>query len=218
MKTIDDVKKFFTENKDSEEVKGFVNELRKDGLIDFLKSDEGYKIAKPFIDSKITQAIGTFEKETLPKKLQAELESKLPDFEKEFKIKYKVKDPEDPTVLDLKKKIEAMEAEAKNAKAEAAKFAKINAVKAVTAKLGLDGYEELFLDEDIEKSIAKANSFSEKFENIVKSKVEAVVGEGKYSPTNPKQKQVTREISEADIDKMSPAEYETFRKENLGLK
>lgn len=218
MKTIDDVKKFFNDNKDSEEVKGFVNELRKDGLVDFLKSDEGYKIAKPFIDSKITQAIGTFEKETLPKRLEAELSSKLSEYEKEFKTKYKVKDPEDPTVLELKKKVEEMEAKAKRMESEKAKLEKINAVKAVTNKLGLDGFEDMFIDEDIDKSLAKANSFVEKFENIVKSKVESVVGEGKYSPIQPKSKTVIKELSDDDIAKMSDAEYETYRKEQLGLK
>ena len=142
---LDEIKKFIADNKDNEEIQGYLKELKKEGLIDFVKSDEGYKIIKPFVDSKITQAIGTFEKETLPKKLQSELDAKLPEYEKEFKTKYGVKEPEDPKYLDMAKKLEAIEKERNQERAEKVKLEKLNAVRGITAKRESRTFQTYFL-------------------------------------------------------------------------
>ena len=152
---LEEIKKFIADNKDNEEVQGYLKELKKDGLLDFVKSDEGFKMIKPFVDSKITQAIGTFEKETLPKKLQDQLEAKLPEYEKEFKTKYGVKDPEDPKYLDMAKKLEAIEKERNQERAEKTRLEKLNAVRGVTAKKGIEDFSDLFLDEDVENQLLR---------------------------------------------------------------
>lgn len=179
---LDDLKKFIADNKDDADVQAYLKELKKDGLLDYVKSDEGFKVVKPFVDSKITQAIGTFEKETLPTKLQAQLDAKLPEYEKEFKTKYGVKDPENPEVADLKKKLEAWEKKTLSAEAESKRLEKLNAVRGVTAKKGIEDFSDMFLSDDVEKSVAKAQAFADKLDEIVNNRVSETLKTGKKNP------------------------------------
>lgn len=214
---LEEIKKFIADNKDSEDVQGYLKELKKEGLVDFVKSDEGFKLIKPFVDSKITQAIGTFEKETLPKKLQTELDAKLPEFEQEFKTKYGVKDPENPEVADLKKKLEAWEKKTLSAEAEAKRLEKLNAVRGVTAKKGIEDFSDLFLDEDVDKSVAKAQAFTEKLDELINNKVSETLKTGKKSPD----KGLGgggKELSDDEVSNLAPADYEKYRTDVLGLK
>ena len=214
---LEEIKKFIADNKDNEEVQGYLKELKKDGLLDFVKSDEGFKMIKPFVDSKITQAIGTFEKETLPKKLQDQLEAKLPEYEKEIKTKYGVKDPENPEVADLKKKLEAWEKKTLSAEAEAKRLEKLNAVRGVTAKKGIEDFSDLFLDEDVDKSVAKAQAFADKLDELINNRVSETLKTGKKNPD----KGIGgggKELTDEEVAKLPDAEYDKYRKDVLGLK
>jgi len=214
---LEEIKKFIADNKDNEEVQGYLKELKKDGLLDFVKSDEGFKIIKPFVDSKITQAIGTFEKETLPRKLQDQLEAKLPEYEKEFKTKYGVKDPEDPKYLDMAKKLEAIEKERNQERAEKTRLEKLNAVRGVTAKKGIEDFSDLFLDEDVDKSVAKAQAFADKLDELVNNRVSETLKTGKRNLD----KGIGgggKELTDEEVAKLPDAEYDKYRKDVLGLK
>jgi hypothetical protein len=214
---LEEIKKFIADNKDNEDVQGYLKELKKDGLIDFVKSDEGYKMIKPFVDSKVTEGISTFEAKTLPKKLQDQLDAKLPEYEKEFKTKYGVKDPEDPKYLDMAKKLEAIEKERNQERAEKVKLEKLNAVRGVTAKKGFEVFSDLLLDEDVDKSVAKAQWFVDQYDEHLKQGINEILKTGKKNPD----KGIGgggKELTDEEAAKLPPADYDKYRKDVLGLK
>jgi len=212
-----EIRKFIAENKDNDEVKAYLSEVRKDGLMDYLKSDEGFKEVKPFVDSKITKALETYKKESVPKLIDDALNSKVPELEEEFKKKWNVKDPDDPVVADLKKKYEELTAKADKAEREKSRLEKLTKVKDVLNAKGLAEHSELFLGETVDESIEKATNFLGTFDKLIQTNVDRIIGEGKYNPNNGKGTDGKKKFTDTDVKNMSDADYEKNRTEILGI-
>jgi len=178
----EDVKKFLSENKDKDEVANFLKEMKKEGLLDFVKSDDGYKIIKPLIDQKISGALETYKDKTLPQLLQTALQEKTPELEKEIKTKYGVKDPEHPELASLRKEMAEMQKRLAAETQHKEKIEKISLIKGEAEKYGLGDFAERFISETPEQTQETFGKFKEKLDTYVQSKIEETVKTGKYTP------------------------------------
>ena len=213
---VSEIKQFITENKDKEEVSALISDLRKDGLVDFLKSDEGFTTAKPFIDSKIRQALDTYKEKTVPSLLEEQLKKKKEEFELDFKNRYGVKDPDDPVVAELKRRLDEQEKKISESERAKANLEKANAIKDKLAKIGLEDFTEMFLDQDVDSTVSRVENFQEKFEQILQSAVEARVSGGKLTPPSGNGGGPAKFTLE-QIKNMSPEEYQANRETILEL-
>lgn len=101
--TIEDVKKFFKENKDQTDVKAYLESLTVDVNIvkAFLETnEEGKKLLQSLTDSKVTQGIETFKKNNLDKLVEAKYNELHP-----------AETPEQKRIRDLEQKFNESEKE-----------------------------------------------------------------------------------------------------------
>lgn len=79
--TLEEIKKFLEENKDTEEVKGYLAGLTKptpEGVTEFLDTAEGKKLLQPRLDQHFTKGLETWKEKTLPTLLDDEIKKKFP--------------------------------------------------------------------------------------------------------------------------------------------
>lgn len=79
--TLEEIKQFLEENKDSEEVKSYLAGLTKptpEGVTEFLDTAEGKKLLQPRLDQHFTKGLETWKEKTLPTLLDDEIKKKFP--------------------------------------------------------------------------------------------------------------------------------------------
>ena len=79
--TLEEIKKFLEENKDTEEVKSYLAGLSKptpEGVKGYLDTEEGKKILQPRLDAYFTKGLETWKEKTLPTLLDEEIKKKFP--------------------------------------------------------------------------------------------------------------------------------------------
>lgn len=79
--TLEEIKKFLEENKDTEEVKDYLAGLAKptpEGVTAFLDTAEGKKLLQPRLDQHFTKGLETWKEKTLPTLLDDEIKKKFP--------------------------------------------------------------------------------------------------------------------------------------------
>jgi hypothetical protein len=98
------VKQFLEEQKDNEEVKGYLQGLSQvtlDGATSFLETEEGKKLLQPKLDSHFTKGLETWKSNNLEKLVSDEVSKRNPS-----------ETPEQKRIRELEEKIEKSEAEA----------------------------------------------------------------------------------------------------------
>lgn len=81
--TFEEVKEFFAENKEKEEVQGFLKELvpekplTTDTVNQFLGTTEGKQFIQPLMDKRVTEALETFKKKTFESEVNARVAAEL---------------------------------------------------------------------------------------------------------------------------------------------
>jgi len=86
--TLEEIKAFFEQNKDNEEVKNYLAGLSKptpEGVKDFLGTEEGKKLLQPMLDSYFSKGLETWKEKTLPGLIEEEVKKKFPDETEEQK-------------------------------------------------------------------------------------------------------------------------------------
>jgi len=81
--TIQEIRDFLTENKETDEVKGFLAELipeqkiTSDIVKPFLETQDGKLLVQPLIDKRITDAIKTFKEGHFDKEVKAQVAAEI---------------------------------------------------------------------------------------------------------------------------------------------
>lgn len=209
---LNDIKAWLKDN-DKESKELFKDHILKSDVKKFVESDEGWELVKSFFDSKVSKAVDTFKNDKVPSLIEKAIADKKPELEREFRALHKIPKDENPEIRELREKMQAFEKEAIQAKAEKAKLEKITAISKKLSDYQLNDFAEMFLDEDVEKTTARADKFIENLENVLKTKIEAVIGEGKYKPGMSGTKTTPAKWTRDEIKKLSPEEYEKHRDE-----
>ena len=83
--TIEDIRRFIEENKESDEVKAFIGELSlptelsSDSVLKFLEDEDGKKLLQPKLDSNFTKGLETWKSNNLEKLLEDKIKERFPN-------------------------------------------------------------------------------------------------------------------------------------------
>lgn len=211
---VEEIKSFIDSNKDNPEVQGFLKSIKSDGLVEFINSEEGFKIARPAFDAYATKAINTYKEKTLPNLVDEKLVSKKTELEAEFKKLYNIKDPENPEMLEMKKQIAELNKKLGKEESEKARLLRLQKAKDKLEAKEFSDFADRFIgetDEDTETLITK---FNETYNNAITKGVEERLTGTKVTPGKPNVLSKGKELTDEDFGKMSPEQYAKYKKEN----
>ncbi|MFT4430778.1 DUF4355 domain-containing protein [Bacillus velezensis] len=177
MPTLDEVKKFLEENKENEEVKGFVGELSAvsaDKVEGFLETDEGKRLIQPRLDSHFTKGLETWKANNLDALVDAKVKELYPEETEE------------------QKRIRKLEKELEDQKTAAQREKLLNkAVSYASEKQLPADVVEFFIGEDEESTMKNLGAFEEKYNAALQKAIESKFQEngrdvqsGSNEPTN----------------------------------
>jgi hypothetical protein len=151
------------------------------------ENEEGKKWLQSLTDSRVTEAIKTYEKKTLPKKVEEEIAKRFPPETEEQK-----------QLRELKQKLEQIEQE-KIRETLRNKALSVATEKQLPAKL-----VDFFIGQDEETTMKNLSVLEEVFSAAVQQAVEARFKDGGRNPkpSNPDDQPLTKEM----IEKMTPEE------------
>ncbi|PLS04027.1 DUF4355 domain-containing protein [Neobacillus cucumis] len=185
---LEEIKKFFEEQKDNEDVKSYLQGLSQvtpDGVQTFLDSEDGKKLLQPRLDSYFTKGLETWKSNNLKKLVDEEVKKQNP--------------PTNP----LEKQLEDLKRELllKDLKAKAKDVASEN-------KLPLK-IVDYFVGNDEESTIANLKTLQEVFDTHINERVQEQLKSGGINPaqgTTPPT--ITREqlkgMTAEEIQKLDP--------------
>lgn len=92
--TLEELKKFLEENKDNQEIMGYLRGLilTPEGVAAYLDTAEGKKILQPRLDAHFTKGLETWKEKTLPGLIDEEIKKKFPAETEEQKRLRKLED------------------------------------------------------------------------------------------------------------------------------
>ena len=165
---LEDVKKFFDENKEDEAVKGYLEELSAvsaDKVEGFLKTYEGKKLLQPILDKNFNKGLETWKTNNLENLVDDEVKKRNPD-----------KTPEQLEIEKLKKEIESE----KNART---RETLVNKALKVAKEKGLpDGIVDFFVGADEESTLSNLSNLEEVFNSAVTQAVDLKFKESGRNP------------------------------------
>ncbi|MDD4564244.1 MAG: DUF4355 domain-containing protein [Eubacteriales bacterium] len=168
--TIEEVKKYVEENKDSEELKAYLKGLISvDGMQKFLsENEEGRKWLDSEKDKHLNKGLDTWKSNNLQKEIDKKISELYPE-----------ETPEKKQLRELNAKIEKMESE-KQREVLKNKALTIAAEK----KLPINQVIDLLIAEDEESTVSNIGKFEEIFGSSVQAAVEERLKGGGYTPPN----------------------------------
>ncbi|MBA2878042.1 hypothetical protein HNR63_001096 [Anoxybacillus kamchatkensis] len=151
------------------------------------QNDDAKKWLQSLTDSRVTEAIKTYEKKTLPKKLEEEIAKRYPP-----------ETPEQKQLRELQQKLEQIEQE------KIRESLRNKALSVATEKQLPTKLIDFFVGQDEETTLKNLAVFEEVFSAAVQKAVEERFKDGGRNPkpSNPDGKPITREM----IEKMTPEE------------
>lgn len=180
--TIQEVKSFIEENKNTDDVKNFLTETYKS----FLATDDGAKL----VDSVISKAVKSYEEKTLPGKLPALVDAKVKELY--------------PEMTPEQKQLKEVQAELERMKKEALKEKLLNKALTVATEKGLPTQLiDKFLGDDEQSTINNIETLSTIFNEYVQKSVDVRLPELGRTPTTNKKTDVTQ----TDLLKMSSEDF-----------
>lgn len=151
------------------------------------EQEEGKKWLQSFADSRVTEAIKTYESKTLPKKVEDEIAKRFPPESEEAK-----------QLRELKTQFE-------QSQKEAAREKLVNQALSIATEKSLPmKLVDFFVGEDAEKTVANLSVLEAEFNAAVQAEVEKRFKDGGTTPP-PKSPHATPLTREA-VEKMSPEE------------
>ena len=156
---LEDIKKFFAENKDQEDVKAYLGELSavsEDKVKGFLDTEEGKRLLQPRLDSHFTRGLDTWKQNNLDKLIEEEVKKRNPQ-----------KTPEQIELENLRKEIEN-ERKARNRETLVNKALKVADEKALPK-----GIIDFFIADDEENTLTNLTKLEEEYSKAVQSAVDS---------------------------------------------
>lgn len=156
---LEDIKQFFSDNADNDDVKAYISELSTptaEGVERYLDSPEGRKLLQPRLDQNFTKGLNTWKEKNLDKLIEDEVKKRNPE-----------KTPEQLELDKLRKEIED-ERKARNRETLVNK-----ALKVAKEKNLPDGIIDFFIAEDEENTLANLTKLEEEYSKAVQSSVES---------------------------------------------
>lgn len=158
---LEEIKKFFEENKDNEDVKSYLkglSQLTPDGVSAFLDLEEGKKLIQPKLDSYFTKGLETWKSNNLKKLVDEEVKK------------------QNPTTNPLEKQLEDLKRELllKDLKAKAKDVAS-------EQKLPLK-LVDYFVGEDEDSTFANLKTLQEVFDTHINERVQEQLKDGGINP------------------------------------
>jgi hypothetical protein len=195
------VRKFLEEQKDNEDVKGYLQELSKvtvDGATTFLESEEGKKLLQPKLDSYFTKGLDTWKGNNLKKLIDEEVAKRNPS-----------ETPEQKRIRELEEKYEKAE------KDRTREILKNKALSSFSEKKLPTFFIDYLIGNDEESTTANLTKFEEVWNNqkveFLKNNAQSFGNQGNNPPNN--NGQVTKE----DFAKMTYSERVKLANDNPEL-
>ncbi|MGJ9384261.1 DUF4355 domain-containing protein [Salipaludibacillus sp. CF4.18] len=184
--TLEEIKAWLEENKESDEVKTYLGELKqptRENVEGFLDTEEGKKLLQPRMDQNFTKGLNTWKEKNLDKLIDDEVKKKNPD-----------KTPEQKELEELKQQFEQ---EKKERNREALKN---KALTVADEKKLPKGILDFFIAEDEDGTTANLTKLEEEYNKAVQS---AVDEKFKASGKEFKQGGSDNKASTTDISKLA---------------
>ena len=187
---IEEIKSFLEQNKESEEVKGYIDTfktpLQVDSVKDFLNSnEEGKKYLQSYGDKRVSEGIDSWKKNNLEQLVQAELLKKNPKLT-----------PEQLEIQNIKAELEKEKGIRKRAEM-VAKYKDVLVSKNIPSEL-----TDFILAEDEEVVNANITLFENSMKNYIESQVNNRLKGSSYTPPSNGKASFTME----DLKNMTPEE------------
>lgn len=188
-----DVQAFIEQNKDNDDVKSYLGELKKftlDDVKSFLGNNEdGKKYLQSHTDSTVTKAIDTWKTNNLTKIIDDEVKKRFPEA-----------DPKDVKMKELEAKLENMQKETLR------KELTNKGIKLATEKKIPLEIVDYLISSDEESTLRNINNIEQIFNKHVQTLVEERLKGGSHVPPGS-----NTNSNMDDLSKMSMEEYVKFR-------
>lgn len=155
---LEDIKQFFADNKDQEEVKTYLGELSTltaERVEGFLDSPEGKKLLQPRLDQNFTKGLNTWKEKNLDKLVDDEVKKRNPD-----------KTPEQLELEKLRKEIED------ERKSRTRQELVNKALKVADEKKLPKGIIDYFIAEDEPNTLANLTKLEDEYNKAVQAAVD----------------------------------------------
>jgi len=168
--TLDDIKKYLQENKDTAEVREYIKGLiTPEKVSEYLETEEGRKLIQPKIDANFTKGLETWKTNNLQKMLDEHANKVIEE-------KFPAESTEQKQLRELQQRFEKLEKE------KTKEALKSKALTLATQKnLPID-VVDYFVGQDEESTISNISKFENVFNNSVKAIVENKFKEGGRKP------------------------------------
>lgn len=187
---LEDIRAYLEANKESDEVKGYLQELSKvtvDGAKSFLETDEGKKLLQPKLDGYFSKGLETWKNNNLEKIVSEELSKRLPN-----------QTPEQKQLKELQQKLVQIEQE------KTRELLKNKALSIATEKKLPTSLIDFLIGQDEETTVTNLS----KLEEVWSSQLQVLVDEKlKSSGITPKDGDKPKAFTKEQIASMSPDEF-----------
>lgn len=194
--TLDDVKKFFEDHKEDEDVKVYLGELVPapeakpigvDDVKSWLELPEGKSFIQPIMDKRVTESIETYRKKTLEPEVNARVAAELLKRNPE-------ETPADRRIRELEENQRRMDEERLLEK-------KVSQIKELAFKEGVDpDFISGISFDSIEAAALYMRRYKQKIEEAKKEKANELFATGGFKPGSGNQKETS---TKKDLSKMS---------------
>jgi hypothetical protein len=168
---LEEVKQFLDDNKDSDEVKAYVKELKtvsKEDVEGFLDTDEGKKLLQPKLDQNFTKGLATWKEKNLDKLVEDKYQEKHPSETEEQK-----------RLRTLEQELE------KERKARTRESIKNKAISVANEKKLPTGMIDYLIGEDEETTLSNLQKYEETVNDVATKAAEGKI-KGRSPNPNPK--------------------------------
>ncbi len=198
--TLDDVKKFFADNVENEDVKAYLLELAppaepaeakplsQDDVKTYLETSEGRLLIQPMMDKRVTEAIETYRKKTLEPEINARVASEMLKRNPE-------ETPADRRIRELEERNRRMDEEREIEK-------KLNSIKELAFKESIDpDFISGINFDSVEAAALYMRRFKQKIAEVEKNKANELFATGGFKPGsgNPKDNPSKKDFSKMTL-------------------
>jgi hypothetical protein len=197
--TLDDVKKFFAENKDDEGVKALVksfsveHKITPEEVSEFLSTTEGEKVIQPYGDARVTQALKTAEKKWMEDKLEPEVKKRLAA---EVSKLYPKEDPVSKQLKEMQDRLDESERQRTRDQLK----------RQIVEKAAGRKVDPFFIDDYLPASVEEADLYLQKIEAhdklIAEKAINDLIASKNFIPNGGKPKSSKVDLSKLSKDEM----------------
>ena len=201
MITLDDVKAFFAEKKDEDDVKAFIqsfipeHKITPEEVSEFISTAEGEKVIQPIVDARVTSAVQKRDKYWKEEGLEPEVKKRVAS------EVLKLNPKEDPVSKQLKEMQERIDASERNAQIDKLK----RQVVEKATEIGVDPfYIENYFPSSLEENELYMQKIKDHDKKVAEKAINDLIASKSFVPNGGKVKSSSR----IDISKLSQKEVD----------